>query len=154
MKILSRIAAYIAMITVGVMMMLTVSDVFMRYVFIRPITGSTEITEFMMVILIVSIIPAAMANRHIRIDILTGRLTPRGEALFDAITLFVGSWLVVILGWRAFAACFFMIHNDVRSPTLEIPVYPFYVVVSVSFVLLFFAMLIICVQKVIKVIKG
>lgn len=154
MKFLSRIAAYIAMITVGVMMMLTVSDVFMRYVFIRPITGSTEITEFMMVILILSIVPAAMANRHIRVDILTGRLTPRGEALFDAITLFAGSWLVVILGWRALAACFFMISNDVRSPTLEIPIYPFYVVVSVSFILLFFAMLIICVQKVIKVFKG
>jgi TRAP-type C4-dicarboxylate transport system permease small subunit len=145
---LSRVASYIAMVTVGVIMMLTVTDVFMRYVFARPITGSTEMTEFMMAILIVSIVPTAIAKRHIRVDILMERLTPKGQALFDAITLFIGSWLVIILGWRAFMACLFMIRNDVRSPTLDVPIYPFYVIMAMGFISLFFSMIGIFVQKV------
>jgi TRAP-type C4-dicarboxylate transport system permease small subunit len=151
---LSRVASYIAMVTVGVIMMLTVTDVFMRYVFARPITGSTEMTEFMMAILIVSIVPTAIAKRHIRVDILMERLTPKGQALFDAITLFIGSWLVIILGWRAFMACLFMIRNDVRSPTLDVPIYPFYVIMAMGFISLFFSMIGIFVQKVAEAFKA
>src|SRR3989304_9915617 len=99
---LSRVASYIAMVTVGGMMLLTVTDVFMRYVFTRPITGSTEMIEFMMVILIVGIVPTAMENRHIRVDILIERLTPKGQAVLDAMTLLAGLCLVAIMGWRAF----------------------------------------------------
>jgi TRAP-type C4-dicarboxylate transport system permease small subunit len=150
---LSRVASYIAMVTVGVIMMLTVTDVFMRYVFIRPLTGSTELIEFMMVILILGIVPAAIENKHIRVDILMERLTPKGQALLDAITIFVGSWLIAILGWRAFMACFFMIRNDVRSPTLDIPVYPFYVIIAIGFILLFFSMIAIFVKKVMEVFR-
>ena len=151
---LSRVASYIAMVTVGIIMMLTVTDVFMRYVFARPITGSTEMIEFMMAILIVSIVPTAMANGHIRVDILMERLTPKGQALFDAITIFTGSWLVIILGWRAFMACLFMIRNDVRSPTLDVPIYPFYVIMSMGFISLFFSMIGIFVQKVKEAFKA
>ena len=151
---LSRGASTIAMVTVGVIMMLTVTDVFMRYVFARPITGSTETTEFLMAILIMSIVPTAMKNRHIRVDILTERLTPKGQAFFDAITIFTGSWLVLILGWRAFMACLFMISNDVRSPTLDVAIYPFYVIMAVGFILLFFSMIAIFVQKVIQVFRA
>jgi len=151
---LSRVASYLAMVTVGVIMMLTVTDVFMRYVFARPITGSTETIEFLMVILIMSIVPTAMKNRHIRVDILMERLTPKGQAFFDAITIFAGSWLVVILGWRAFMACLFMISNDVRSPTLDVPIYPFYVIMAMGFISLFFSMIVIFVQKVIEVFRA
>jgi TRAP-type C4-dicarboxylate transport system permease small subunit len=126
----------------------------MRYVFSRPITGSTEITEFMMAILIVGIVPTAIANRHIRVDILMERLTPKGQALFDAITIFLGSWLVVILGWRAFMACLFMIRNDVRSPTLDVPIYPFYVIMAMGFLSLFFSMISIFVQKIIEAFRA
>jgi TRAP-type C4-dicarboxylate transport system permease small subunit len=150
---LSRMASYIAMVTVGVIMMLTVTDVFMRYVFVRPLTGSIEMIEFMMVILILGIVPSAMENKHIRVDILMERLTPKGQKLLDAITIFVGSWLAVILGWRAFMACLFMIRNDVRSPTLDIPVYPFYVIMALGFIFLFFSMIAIFVQKVMEVFR-
>lgn len=69
MGFLSRMVSNIASVIVGIIMMLTVTDVFMRYVFVRPITGSTEMIEFFMVILILGVLPTAMANRHIRIDL-------------------------------------------------------------------------------------
>jgi TRAP-type C4-dicarboxylate transport system permease small subunit len=153
-KFFSRMAAYVSSVTIGVMMMLTVTDVFMRYVFARPITGSTEITEFMMVVLILSVIPTALANRHIRVDVLTERLTPKGQAFFDAIMLIASSWLVVVMGWRAFKACFFMISNDVRSPTLDIPIYPFYLVVAAAFAILFIVMIALIVQRIVEVAKA
>jgi TRAP-type C4-dicarboxylate transport system permease small subunit len=151
---LSRVATFIVSVIVGVMMMLTVADVFMRYVLSMPITGSTEMIEFMMVILIGGIIPAALENRHVRVDILMERITPKGQALLDAITLFIGSFLVVIMGWRAITTGLFMIKNDVRSPTLDISIFPFYVIVSIGFILLFFSMIAIIIKKITEVIKA
>jgi len=144
----SRVAGYVASVTIAAIMMLTVADVFMRYLFARPITGTTELTEFMMVILILSIVPAALAKRHVTVDVLTEHLTPKGQAFFDAVTLIASSWLVAIMGWRAFKACSFMIKNDVRSPTLDIAIYPFYVIVGVAFVFLFIAMITLIVQRI------
>jgi hypothetical protein len=66
----------VASFTIAVIMMLTVADVLMRYLFSRPITGTTELTEFMMVILILSVVPAALANRHITVNMCIGVLTP------------------------------------------------------------------------------
>jgi TRAP-type transport system small permease protein len=154
MNVLSRVAAYIASVTIGVMMMLTVADVFMRYVFARPITGSTEMIEFMMVVLILAVIPAAMAHRHISVDVLTERLTPKGQAFFDAIMLLASCWLVAVMGWRAFRACLFMIKNDVRSPTLDIPIFPFYIVVAAAFIFLFIAMIVLVLQRIVEVRKA
>jgi TRAP-type transport system small permease protein len=154
MKFISRITSYISSATIGAIMLLTVADVFMRYVFKRPITGSTEITEFMMVILLLAIVPTAMAHRHITVDAFTERLTPKGQAFFDAIMLVASSWLVVIMGWRAVKASFFMISNDARSPTLDIPLYPFYLVVGLAFFLLFFAMVVLFIERVIEVVKS
>jgi TRAP-type transport system small permease protein len=139
---------FVASITIAVIMMLTTADVFMRYVFARPITGTTELTEFMMVILILSVVPAALANRHIRVDVLTQLVTPKGQAFFDAVTLIASSWLVAIMGWRAIKACLFMIQNDARSPTLDIPLYPFYVIVGAGFIFLFAAMIALIVQRI------
>jgi TRAP-type C4-dicarboxylate transport system permease small subunit len=153
-KFLSRAAAYISSVTIGAIMLLTVADVFLRYVFARPITGSTEITEFMMVVLLLSVVPAAMAHRHVTVDAWTERLTPKGQAFFDAVMLIASSWLVVLMGWRAFRACFFMIGNDVRSPTLDIPIYPFYLVVAVAFFLLFVAMIALIVERIAEVAKA
>lgn len=146
----SRVAGYVASVTIAAIMMLTVADVFMRYLFARPITGTTELTEFMMVILILSIVPAALAKRHVTVDVLTEHLTPKGQAFFDAVTLIASSWLVAIMGWRAFKACSFMIKNDVRSPTLDIAIYPFYVIVGVAFVFLFIAMIALIVQRIVE----
>lgn len=44
-KFFSRVAAYLASVTIAVIMMLIVADVFMRYLLARPITSTTELTE-------------------------------------------------------------------------------------------------------------
>ena len=151
---LSRLATYIAFVAVCLIMILTVTDVFMRYVFNIPVTGSTELVEFLMVILILGVVPAALENRHITVDVLMERLTPKGRAFFDSITLFSGMLLVAIMGWRALVTSLFMISNDVRSPTLDISIYPFYIIVSVGFILLFISMIAIFVKKVTAVLKA
>jgi TRAP-type C4-dicarboxylate transport system permease small subunit len=153
-RFFSRIAGYIASVTIAAVMMLTVADVFMRYVFARPITGTTEMVEFMMVVLVLAVVPAALANRHVSVDVLTEHLTPKGKALFDAVTLIGSSWLVAIMGWRALKACAFMIRNDVRSPTLDIAVFPFYVIVGLAFIFLFIAMIALAIQRIIEVARA
>jgi TRAP-type C4-dicarboxylate transport system permease small subunit len=47
-----------------------------------------------------------------------------------------------------------MIRNDVRSPTLDVPIYPFYVIMAMGFISLFFSMIGIFVQKVTEAFKA
>jgi len=59
------------------MMILTLLDVFGRYLFNSPIMGAYEITELMLVILIFAGIPLASANdEHIAVDLIDGVMPP------------------------------------------------------------------------------
>ena len=46
----SRVLNIIGVTCLVLMMLLTVSDVFMRYVFTQPIKGSVELTEYLMAV--------------------------------------------------------------------------------------------------------
>ena len=67
----------IAMVVLAAMMLLTVADVTGRYLFNRPLTGSTEVTEFMMACL--SFLAMAWCTKkktHIKLDIMDRYLPP------------------------------------------------------------------------------
>ena len=70
----SRVAAGFAAAVLTAMMALTGLDVIMRYIFNRPVSGTLEITEFMMAIVIAfGLAYCALQKRHVRIDIVISR---------------------------------------------------------------------------------
>lgn len=142
-----------AMFVLMAMMLLTVADVFMRYIFIRPITGTTELTEYMMVCTLFGMVPCALENRHIKVDVVAQRLPPRLQAIIDIITLLGGLVLVVILSWQGFAAGLYELSYDVRSSMLEIPDFPFYVVLALSFAILSLVMVVLIIQRMAELLK-
>ena len=75
--LMQRSLGLITAVLLFMMMILTLLDVFGRYLFNSPIMGAYEITELMLVVLIFAGIPLAGANdEHIAVDLIDG-IVPR-----------------------------------------------------------------------------
>ena len=150
---LSRFAVYPAMLVVAAMMLLTVADVTGRYVFSRPVTGTMEITEYMMVCLLLGMATCALEKRHISVNLITNRLSTTAQAIMEIITLLVGLSLVIILAWQGIEAGLFAVAHDLKSSMLKVPDFPFYVVLTVGFSVLCLSMVVLLVQRVVELAK-
>jgi TRAP-type C4-dicarboxylate transport system permease small subunit len=139
-KLLAWGFTLLGMAVTAAMTMLTVADVFMRWALGRPITGTVEITEFIMVCLLIGLAPCALEGRHISVDVIVRRLPPKGREIIEAGNLLVGSALVVVMAWQGFMSGLDALHRDLRSSMVSIPVFPFYIVLSLGFASLFLAM--------------
>jgi TRAP-type C4-dicarboxylate transport system permease small subunit len=132
-KILNRAASAILFF----MMLLTIADVFMRKVFSRPIMGSVEVTEFMMVGLVFfSLGQTEVLNRHVKVDLLMSRLGERTQGLVDMITQFVCFLLFGAITWSTLVYSARMKASGEVSQDLWIPIYPFVYIVGVGCALL------------------
>lgn len=138
----------IGVVVLLAMMMMTVADVIMRYFFRRPIIGSVEISVTLMVcVIFLGIAWCALNDGHIRVDILTDKLSKRGEALLDGFDNLATLILALIIAWRSLLEALATKEMDVNSPLLAIPRYPFVFITAFGFLLLFFATLILFIRN-------
>ncbi|MCQ2444546.1 MAG: TRAP transporter large permease subunit, partial [Mailhella sp.] len=101
---------------------LTFVDVFMRYVFGRPIDGTVEITGLMMAIIVFSYTAYAQYTKtHICMDIVTGRLSPSTHAMFEFATTV---WSAAIIAVTIYTIYRYGITNKKSTPILYIPYKP------------------------------
>lgn len=149
----SRIVIYLAMAVICGMMLLTVADVFMRYVFTSPIIGTLEITEIMLVCTLLAMAPCALVGAHIKVDIITTVLKQRTQTIVEILTLFVGLVFIVIVGWESFEHGLYALEYDIRSSMLEIPNFPFHMVLVFSYLFLGIAMLTQIIMKIKSLVK-
>lgn len=150
----SRAAGILALIFLLAMMVLTVSDVFLRYFFNRPILGSIELVEYFMVVAgFLGIAWCAVKGGHVKVDLLLSHLPLRIQTIIDGITLFLTMTVVPLVAWQGFAQARRAQLAKSASAILEIPDYPFYFVVGISFTLLFLVQLILLVEYIARAIK-
>lgn len=127
-----RLLEWLAAASLFMMMLLAVVDVFGRYLFNRPVWGSVELTEFLMIGLIYAGLPlVTLRDEHVAFDLLD-RFLPlparrvqvfAGQALSFAITA-VLAWLLWKRGIQLEAA------RDVTQ-TVKAPLFPFAYAMSV-----------------------
>jgi len=148
---LSRIMNYMAMGVLVLMMLLTVSDVLMRFLFRNPIMGSTELIEVMMaVVVFLALAWGAVTREHLKVDLLISHLSPRVQAIVDSITMFMGLGMVAIITWRSF-----LDSMDVQtsSALLKFPMYPFHWIMTLGFAVLCLAMVPLFIRSVVEAVK-
>ena len=150
---ISRIFNIIGMFVLIVMMLLTVSDVFLRLFFNHPILGSTELTEFMMVALSFGMGWCLLEGKVIRMTLVVDHLKPRVQAVINTLLYFLGFIVLSILSWRTVLESFEMHRRQAMSAILHIPKYPFYDAVAFSFAILSVCALIVVARNAVKVIK-
>lgn len=128
-----RIGGYIAAVVLAAMMLLTVLDVFLRYVFNRPILGGMEITEHMMLVLcFLAISYCATEGRHVKVDLLVARLKDRVQTIFAVIVYGLSLVLFIPMTLVYIPEAIVVQRFGEESEVLGIPAFPFYIVVIIG----------------------
>jgi TRAP-type C4-dicarboxylate transport system permease small subunit len=117
-----------------VMMVLTCADVFMRYLFNRPIIGTYDIVGMLGAILAAFAMPYTMLKKgHVAVEILVQSLS-RGKQLFvETVIHLLGISLFLMLVWQAVLFSGELKATGEVTPTLLLPFYPIGYCMAVCF---------------------
>lgn len=137
-SIINYLAILAGIITV-LMMFLVSADVISRKLLNRPITGSVEVSEIGL--LAITFLAAAWLLReegHVNIDLVLNMLSPRNQALINAITSFVGIIICLALTWYSVMVAVEHFQEGIFSvySMLELPTYPRFVIMAAGSLLL------------------
>ncbi len=108
------------------MMFLTVVDVTGRKFFDAPITGSYELTEFMLALIVFfSVGYTQIQKGHISMEALVSRFSPRAQSITDSIVYLISIGLGAILTWQLLAHAKRTWIGQHVTGVLNLPLYPF-----------------------------
>ena len=126
-----------ASIVLAAMMLLTVADVGLRWIFNYPIIGATEITESMMAcIAFFALAWCAAEKSHLQVNLVVDHLPKRVQGIIDSLTTGGGLCLVALIAWRSFLEGRAVQEMHLISSLIKIPAYPFYYVIAAGSVML------------------
>lgn len=95
---------YLCSAILFVMMLLTISDVVLRYVFNSPLKGAYELTELSLAMLIYAGLPlVSLRNLHVTTDFLDQFLGPRGQKIAAVLINLVCGFGLIGVGWVVWA---------------------------------------------------
>lgn len=125
------------------MMLLTCTDVFMRYLFNNPITGTYDLVSLMGAVLVSFAMPYTMLKKgHVAVEILIQSLSRGKQLVIETLTHLLGISLFLVLVWRAILLSWDMKAAGEVTPTLLLPFYPILYCMSVCFLCLCLAILV------------
>ena len=118
---LARLAALV-LAAIGLM---TFCDVVLRYVFSRPFNFTVEFTEIMMGLMVfLAIGLATHEKRHIGVDALTMRLSPKRNALLDLIMSVIALAMSCVLVWQLFLKAGVLLQKGDYTQIQKFPYWP------------------------------
>jgi len=136
------IANVVSGISLAVMALLTVADVSGRYLLNRPLLGSLELSELLMVFLVFGAFAVTeLHNGHVDVDVLVIQMAPRPRALCEGLAalLSVGFWGAI--AWRTAVHAQHVGGAGETTPNLGLPVAPFVWVAAAGCLLFTLALL-------------
>jgi TRAP-type C4-dicarboxylate transport system permease small subunit len=108
-----------------VMMVLTCADIFMRYLFNNPITGTYDLVGLLGAVLASFAMPYTMLKKgHVAVEILIQSLSRGKQLIVETFTHLLGISLFLVLVWRAILLSRDMKAAGEVTPTLLLPFYP------------------------------
>jgi TRAP-type C4-dicarboxylate transport system permease small subunit len=116
-------------------MLLTTSDVVMRYFFNHPINGAFDMTEYLLVIVFAAALPYCTIKKgHISVDILTLHLSKKVQAVILGITAPISLAMFTLITWQTFIAIGIQRDSHIVSSVLLVPRYPFLAILFLGYV--------------------
>ncbi len=144
MKTIDSIARITGLVAAGVlflMMLLTVADVFLRATLSKPIIGTTEITEQMMVaVVFLGFGWCALQRKHVQVDLFVSHYPPGTRRVIDLIINFIGLVLVAVICWRTFVTTLTVQRLGLICSYIGVPKFPFYALTAFGWAVLFIVM--------------
>lgn len=134
MRRLSRLAASAGMFLVMPLMLLTTGDVISRSFFNKPVAGTLELSEYLLVVFV--LLGAAYTQQvkgHVGVDFLTSRFSPQSRSFCQVLTTLASLFIVTVLVWQGFLEG---LHERTVSDMWRIPQSPFRLLVAAGGLLL------------------
>ena len=148
---INRIAGLLGMWMLFVMALLVVADIISRELANESLPGVTEIVYLGIVaVVFLSFAYTEEMSAHVKIEIFSDRLPPKGRTTLDILTWLVGASLMGLLAWLAGREA--MESWEVREyipSAIRVPIYPVKFAVCIGFGLLGFQFLANIVKKLI-----
>jgi TRAP-type C4-dicarboxylate transport system permease small subunit len=145
---LQRSQLWLAAVALIILMMVTVLDVFMRYVFNRPIRASLDAVEVMLLVFVFNGMSAAFfGRRHIVIDLLDGVFGGRFTGFLIRTADVLAVLCVGLLFWAMLLPAAQAYQYGDTKMELPIPIYALWIVALASFAGTFFCALVTLVAR-------
>lgn len=156
-RLVSRLSGAVNSVGMGVlvvMMLLITMDVFLRYSFTRPIKGTFELVEFMMIIVVCfGMAYTGVKKGHVAVEVVVSRFSPRVQALIDSFNWLVSLGLFLLISWKAVTQVRTLWESGLTSSVLYVPVFPFVLVLAFGSALLCLVFLLNFIESVSQVVR-
>jgi TRAP-type transport system small permease protein len=127
----TRALADVAGVALLALMLLTVADVVMRYVFHSPISGVWDLTQAAMVLVtFLGLAYGGYTGGHIVIDLLKDRFDARALRALDLFVGILSALVMLVIAWRSSLYMLDVARTGAASMTLLMPFYPLVAVVA------------------------
>jgi TRAP-type C4-dicarboxylate transport system permease small subunit len=154
LKGITRVMNIAGIVILVGMMLLSVSDVFLRKAFNHPIVGGTEISEFMMVCLTLGMAWCLLTGRSITMGMIVEKLPARAQGVVDTITYLISLVVVSVMAWQTYNDAMFSKKLGDASIILKIPNYPTRLILAFAFLMLGIVIVVLIVRSIAKAVKG
>lgn len=133
----SHLLYVLAIVVLAALMFLTVVDVFGRYIFNSPITGTQELSEIsLMLITFLGISFTALSKGHVRVELLLMFLPQNVRVVFNILTELICLIVSLAITYSGFAYAKTVFARDISTELLHIPVWPFLCCLAIGCLLL------------------
>lgn len=109
------------------MILITFVDVLLRYLFSSPLSGTKEYTEALLILLVSFAIPYTVCNnKHIRVELITERLSEKNRLFLKGITDALSTGLTFLMTYQCIhQLIYFITSGKLIGAVMRIPAYPF-----------------------------
>lgn len=122
------------------MMLLTAGDVLGRTFWRAPISGTVELSSYLLaVFILLGLAYTHQVRGHVRVSVLTSRLPERGRLFLNAVTTSLSLLIIGIVFWQGLLLAF---GTSAVSDMLRIPQWPFRLLVALGAFFLWLELLI------------
>ncbi|MEE9502270.1 MAG: TRAP transporter large permease subunit [Candidatus Aminicenantaceae bacterium] len=143
LKPISHVVNGIGTAILLLMVLLIGTNVALRYLIRKPIKGSVELEEFLLVVLVFfGVAYTAVKKRHIKIELVISRLSPSIKTMINAITQLLSFVLSALMVWQTVVYAKAQWQYEAESIILNLPLFPFIFVVAFGSALLGLALLV------------
>lgn len=132
--IISQAMGIISVVFLIAMMVLTVFDVLARKLFNSPIPGSVELIELMMIVTgFFALAWCASSGAHITVDLIVERMPRTLRNYVDGFIYLLSLGICIILARQSVQESHFVRDLHSITPTLKIPLFPFFYLLTIGF---------------------
>ena len=133
----------IASAALVLMMVLSCADIFMRYLFNSPITGTYDVVGLSGAVLVSFALPHTMLKKgHVAVELLVQSLSRGKQLVVETFSHLLGISLFLVLVWQAILLSRDMKAAGEVTPTVHLPFYPIVYCMALCFFALSLAILV------------